>query len=177
MVSFLRTLLLLFIKSAAAQSNDNPASLCSCTPLVYTWKLDFSSSCPPANITVGNGAGIQDVYCAVKADGLTDKVPISVTSYQIIELDQLLIPVKVKTESDINLKDGDLISFSSITSAEPNTFAGGLQATVDGLNSANESIVLEWIVRFSNLCEVYPFSNGDSLGWMKFLIQVSSLLS
>jgi hypothetical protein len=173
MLSLHQILLTILIKIVVSQEPDGS---CSCTPLVYKWKLDFTQSCPPADITVGNGAGVKDAFCTVKnGSNLTDLKPVSVTRYQIIELGQDLTPIKVKEESMITLKDGDEISFSSITGAQPSVVSGGLQVHMDGLNSADEKIVLEWIVRYSNLCEVYPYSDGNSLGWMEFVIRVSYL--
>jgi hypothetical protein len=174
MLSLHQILLTILIKIVVSQEPDGSRYLCSCTPLVYKWKLDFTQSCPPANISVGNDAGVKDAYCTVtNGSNLTDLKPVSVTSYQIIELDDFLVPIKVKAEPNITLKDGDVISFSSITGVQPSVISGGLQARMDGLNSADEKIVLEWIVRYSNLCEVYPYSEGNSLGWMEFVIQVS----
>ena len=188
MLSLHQILLTILIKIVVSQEPDGSRYLCSCTPLVYKWKLDFTQSCPPANISVGNDAGVKDAYCTVtNGSNLTDLKPVSVTSYQIIELDDFLVPIKVKAEpnplplevetskSMITLKDGDEISFSSITGVQPSVISGGLQARMDGLNSADEKIVLEWIVRYSNLCEVYPYSDGNSLGWMEFVIRVSYL--
>lgn len=172
MLSLHQILLTILIKIVVSQEPDGSRYLCSCTPLVYKWKLDFTQSCPPANISVGNDAGVKDAYCTVtNGSNLTDLKPVSVTSYQIIELDDFLVPIKVKAEPNITLKDGDVISFSSITGVQPSVISGGLQARMDGLNSADEKIVLEWIVRYSNLCEVYPYSEGNSLGWMEFVIQ------
>lgn len=168
-------LLTILIPLVTSQEPDDVTPyFCSCTPLVYKWKLDFDGTCPPENITVGKDAGVKDAFCTVtNGRNVSDFVPVSVTAYQIIELDLDLVPLKVKADSNITLKNGDSIVFSSITGVEPNEYSGALQATLDALNSADEKIVLEWIVRYSNLCEILPFSDGDSLGWMKFTIRVS----
>ena len=142
---------------------------CSCTPLVYKWKLNFAKTCPPPNINLGEFAGISDAFCKVTGVG----PPIQVVSYQIIELDQSLVPIKVEARSNLALGDGDVIGFSSLTAVEPAVISGGLQATLDAINSDLEEIKLEWIVRFSNLCEVYPFQYGDNLGWMEIVMSVS----
>lgn len=138
---------------------------CSCTPLVYKWKLNFAKTCPPPNINLGEFDGISDAFCKV-----TGVDPIQVVSYQIIELDQSLAPIKVKARSNLALGDGDVIAFSSLTAVEPTVISGGLQATLDAIDSNLEQIKLEWIVRFSNLCEVYPFQDGDNLGWMEIVM-------
>ena len=151
---------------------------CSCTPLVYNWKLDFSRACSISNIniTTGAGNGILEAWCEIIdpiGNSVTDFKPISVVSYQIIELGLDLIPIKVEGKSNTTLSNETHIAFSSLTAAKKNVTAGGLQVSVIGLNADDEKINLKWIVRYSNLCDILPYSQEDSLGWMVFVADVS----
>jgi hypothetical protein len=77
--------------------------ICSCTPLVYTWNLDFSKTCSrnDININIGENTGIRSAACdvidpnVIGPSNVTDFNPVVVTSYQIIELGLDLIPIKV----------------------------------------------------------------------------------
>ena len=147
--------------------------ICSCTPLIYEWTLDFQKECFPTNITVGPNEGIKNVVCSIEEipfyNGTKNFVPIKIVSYQIIELNLELAPLKTEAAAGINLVDGDLITFASITTIEPSQFAGGFQVSLFGINSALQDIALEWIVQYSNICETAPYSFGDSIGWMVYV--------
>jgi hypothetical protein len=158
-----------FIKYVATQT------YCSCTPLIYHWKLDFSGSCPPLQIPVGDGYGIANAFCKVTGSSSDDLIPVSVTAYTIIELDDELTPLKIQSEKDVNLVDGSLIRFSSLTAAEPNIYTGGLQVEISAVNSIDEPIRLVWILAFSNSCEILPFLSGDLLGWLSYVSKVVKL--
>jgi hypothetical protein len=166
-------------------SGLNEGGECSCTPLVYNWKLDFSRTCSRSNfnITTGAGTGILEASCDVSdpnimGPSVTDFTPISVVSYQIIELDLDLIPVKVDGQSNnITLFSESTVIFSSFTAAQQNATAGGLKASMIGLNADQQRIQLNWIVKYSNLCDMIPYSLEDSLGWMIFVADVSYIVT
>lgn len=164
MESFLRLYLLgaILLDYAIAQT------YCSCTPLIYHWKLDFSGTCPPLQVPVGIGHGVSHAFCKVTGYGTDNITPVTVTAYTIIELDDELTPLKIKAEKNLNMTDGNFIYFSSLTAAEPNVYAGGLQAEITAKNSLGESLRLVWILAFSNICETLPFLSGNSLGWMRY---------
>jgi len=147
---------------------------CSCSPLVYNWKLDFSLSCLSSNVAIGPSTGISESFCEIKAldheisNDEIDDVPISVDSFTLIELSDNLLPIKVETASGLNLTDGDVLSFSSLTAVKSNVFSGGLQATLGGINSVSQRVELNWIVKYSNLCFLPPYKLNDSFGWMVY---------
>ena len=62
-----------------------------------------------------------------------------------------------------------------MTAARENITSGGIQASVTAINANDERIQLNWIVSYSNLCEVLPFFQGNSLGWMEFVTDGRSL--
>ena len=153
--------------------------ICSCTPLVYEWRLDFNRTCVPTNVTVGRNKGISEVFCSIEAFNpnqsdivITNVAPVKVVSYQIIELSLELTPMKSDSSANVTLVQGDSITFSSLTAVDPSEYSGGFQVSLLGINSDLESIVLEWLVRYSNLCETIPYSLGDSIGWMVYVSQI-----
>ncbi len=150
---------------------------CSCTPLVYKWRLNFTEFCNGyLNIDQGPGTGIDSAFCKIDApigSNATDLTPITVTSTQIIELDRDLLALKIQSFKDLNLADGSRIEFTSYTAANADDYTGGIQAELIGFNAQLQSVRLRWSVRYSNLCEVRPYSVGDSLGWMVYVSPTS----
>ena len=175
-ILYKRVLIVVFLyilKAVVVSSQD----VCSCTPLVYNWTLDLNKNCDPINVTVGPETGISEVFCSIdlltnSSTTINNLVPVEVTAYQIIELNFELTPLKSKSEANVSLSDGDFITFASITAAEPMEYSGGFQVSLVGVNDALQGVALEWLVRFTNLCEQTPFTIGDSIGWMVFVSEV-----
>lgn len=61
-----------------------------------------------------------------------------------------------ESRSNITLDETDSIVFSSVTAARENITSGGVQASVTAINANDERIQLNWIVSYTNLCEVLP---------------------
>ena len=156
-------------------------NICSCTPLIYKWELDFSGVCPPANVRIGNSdniTGIKDITCNAFAEGrdVSDFVPVNVFRYEIFELDRGLSVRKGVVRTDLSLEEGDTISFNSESVGDPSFTSGGLQAELRGTNAEGEVIILFFLLRFTNKCAEDPFESGDSIGWMKFVRESLLLL-
>ena len=164
---------LLLLSWAPAAIAQNGVNVCSCTPLIYRWVLDFQGICPPANVRIGAGSsitGIKEVSCNTFAQsGVSDLTPVNITRYEILELNRGLQTQKGVIRSDLSLKEGDVISFNSESVADPSFISGGLQAELRALNAEGEEIILFFLVRFTNKCGEEPFETGDSIGWMKFV--------
>ena len=162
-------ILLSYLSRSLAQGVD----ICSCSPLVYKWELNFSGECPPANVNIGTSdsiTGIKEATCNTFAQvGVTDLVPVNVTRYEILELTRGLEIEKGIVRTELNLQDGDAISFNSESVVNPSFISGGLQAELRGINAQGEEIILFFIVRFTNKCGEPPFEREDSFGWMKFV--------
>jgi len=79
------------------------------------------------------------------------------------------VPIKTVTMTNLRLDDGDVIEYTSLQVAEGDLRPKGLQIMVVGLNSDGVEVNLAWIMQFTNLCEVIPFQDDDSLGWMVFV--------
>lgn len=154
--------------------------VCSCAPLVYEWRMDFQRECVPRNIAVGPNQGIKEMVCSIESapqsNATLNMTPIRVTAYQFIELDSMLTPLKSESTLDTNLKDGDLIEFASVVASDQSIIPGGFQVSLLGENSAQQQIVLKWLVRYSNICEEIPFSFGNSIGWMVYVSRIHSIV-
>ena len=130
-----------FIVIIANDFRANASEICSCTPLIYEWKLDLTRECKPVNITIGKDKGIKDMVCSVEIDQANrtaDLTPVKVAAYHIIELNMDLTPLKSEAEFNVSLVDGDLISFASITAVNSTQYSGGFQVTLLGINSASQ---------------------------------------
>jgi len=131
------------------------------------------------NVQVGPGAGILTAFCEIVDPNENDSnddpdfQPIAVISYQIIELDGDLTPIKIDSQSNLTLTQDSKIVFSSLTAAQSNVTSGGLQATVVGINAEEQKVQLNWLVKYSNICNLLPYSSGDAMGWMSLMSSVS----
>mmetsp|Transcript_12580 Transcript_12580/g.23589 ORF Transcript_12580/g.23589 Transcript_12580/m.23589 type:complete len:416 (+) Transcript_12580:422-1669(+) len=158
---------------------------CSCSPLVYRWTLDFSNICnfssqgnPNGNIGISvgpQGEAVESATCSVKIENPTSPVterslqPVLVKGFQFIELGDNLQRIKVmSTPSNFQpLLDGGVLEFTS-AAASGMEMPTALIAFVFAENADGDDIQLEWLIRFSTLCDVVPFQVGDSLGWLRF---------
>jgi hypothetical protein len=158
---------------------------CSCSPLVYRWTLDFSNSCnfssqgnPSGDIgiSVGLQEAVQSATCSVKIEKPTSPVteeslqPVLVKGFQFVELGVNLQRIKVVSNplNFVPLLDGGALEFTS-EAASGMEMPSALIAFIFAENADGDDIQLEWLIRFSTLCDVAPFQVGDSLGWLKFV--------
>jgi len=172
---------------AASNSMSQPSfataqQVCSCSPTIYKWNLDFANSCTNDNIgiDIGPGLGVSAALCEVNILDSTSPddtlvqastVPFSVTGFQFLELDEEFQVIKATVSGPpdfIPLSDGGVLEYTSETAAGTR-IPVALSATVFATNSQGKDIQLQWLVRFSNLCETIPFKDGDSLGWLVFV--------
>lgn len=161
-----------FSLSFLSAVNSQPApEVCSCAPTVYQWLLDYSLSCPPADVKQGTNSGISETVCFIRPESsiVTDLKPTKTTLIQIFELDLNLVAVKTSVLPNLSLSNGDKFSFTSIVATEPRKIPGGLQMHIVSENSNGDIIYNDWIVRFTNYCDVEPFTTQDSLGWAVFV--------
>ena len=155
---------------------------CFCAPLVYRWTLDFSKTCDFSSvgasgdiigINVGEEFGVRDANCEVDVESddssrVDSNVPVTVTRVIIQELDDASLKLK-EISFGQTLGDGAMIEYSSAKILPGSVNPEALLAIIYARNAYGEEISLQWIVRFSNLCEVLPFKDGDNLGWMVFV--------
>ena len=160
------------LQLAHAQEEDGGGSdLCACNPSIYRFTLDFAAICPPPGIEFGPETGIDQWFCRTDADddAVTDLTPMSVTSYIVLELDKELQVIKQFFRGDLDLQDGDTFEYKSVTagsqSVSPDEYPGAMQMALTGLNAQGDEITSQWIVTFTNNCDVLPFEEGDSMSW------------
>jgi hypothetical protein len=147
---------------------------CACSPSRFVWSLDFTSLCPPVNISEGPNTGIRDSVCVVFLnDGTadTDFVPLKVTFVQIFELNEGLEAFRTVTRQDLDLVDGEQFQYTSAIARDSSIIPGGLQMRIRGENDNGDVIINDWIVAYSNRCDVEPFQDRgvDSLGFARFV--------
>jgi hypothetical protein len=150
-------------------------TLCACQPSFYTLTLDFGLTCQDETIS---GPGIvEPPACFTRPDGpedVDDKVPVTVGSIQIIELDQRLQAVNQQVELG-NFSDGSSINFTSIIATGADTLTTtslprAMQLLITGENAAGQSLVNTFLLRYSNNCSVYPvLLNDQNNGWIVFV--------
>ena len=157
--------------STPAPSTAKPTPIiCSCSPRVYELTFDFSLECEPQNLDL-SGGGIADATCLVTGFddiNVTDLVPVAVSAVQIIEIGQGGAPIAVAQEAG-DFRDGSAVTYASI-SFESVVAPRAFQIRALGRNAANEAIVLQWAITFSNSCAFFPAVDlNDSIGWMVFV--------
>ena len=160
------------LQLAHAQEEDGGGSeLCACTPSIYRFTLDFAAACPPPGIEYGPETGIDQWFCRTDADddAVTDLTPVSVTSYIVLELDKELQVIKQFFRGDLDLQDGDTFEYTSVTAGSgpvgPDDIPGAMQMALTGLNAQGDEVTSQWIVTFTNNCDVLPFEEGNSMSW------------
>lgn len=170
-ITFKMMHMILFVIMLASTVENSIAQqevqVCSCSPPEYRWRLNFSRGCP---LEISPPKGTKDKYCdeVDKSQGFNgDVTPVRVTDITLIELDTDLIAIKNIQQTNTTLVNGDSITFESLSTV--GVITGGFQGEFRAVNAAGQSFTLEFLVRFSNLCEVLPFSVGDSLGYLEFV--------
>ena len=165
----------LLASSLVANGQEIGTELCACSPRSFEFQLDFSLTCPPINITIGNA--VEATSCLVSPFGnqnVDDLVPVSVENIDVLELGQNLRVVS-QTDIDQVFNDGDTFMYTSIVADPQSIEAAGdvpraLQLNIVGINSQGDKIINVFIVTFTNGCGSYPvFEEGQSAGWARFV--------
>lgn len=160
-------LALLLNKSVHAQIGS---TICICSPSSYVIQLNFSSNCENDSLV---GEGILTSDCAVdpfQNQNVTDEVPVTVSSIDILELD---VDLGLLTQSSKfgTFNDGDIIEYSSVSSdpsALNDTFyPKALQISMIGNNVDGDTLFFAGLIIYSTECNQYPLiEEGSSIGWI-----------
>lgn len=153
-------------------------SVCACSPRAVLLTLNFNGFCPPEGILTGSETGIEMAFCSVTEDAVPgldpslDLVPVQVTNFNVFEL-ALDMTVMRQTFATVDLSDGDTVYYESFNSSDPSydpvaDIPGGLQVDIKGKNSLGRDITNGFILKYTNRCDVVPFSVGDSIAWLNF---------
>ncbi len=94
-----------------------------------------------------------------------------------MELSENLRPLKATKLTNLNLNDGDELSYVSVASSDPYVGLGGISVKLEGLTTTGTQIYLSWTVQYSNSsnADEMAFSVGDSLGWTNFVSNQTQL--
>ena len=166
--------MMMFASQVEQTEAQTPVQVCDCSPPTYYWKLNFSTGCPNQISTTGGTKGGSGtcVYDDFGSDFNNDFTPVVVTDVQVIELDVNLLPIKGLESFNVSLVDGEVITFQSQSTLGEIT--GGLQGEIRAVNAAGQAFSQKFIIRLSNICEILPFNEGDSLGFLQFVSGIPS---
>lgn len=114
--------------------------------------------------------------CAVapfQDDSVTDLVPVSVGSIDILELDANLVLLSQSSKFG-TYQDGDSFDYESVSNnpdaVNATSYPRALQVSVIGNNAAGETLFFAGLMVFVTDCSVYPnLVEGSSIGWIKFV--------
>jgi len=150
--------------------------ICNCAANSYEFTLDFALTCPPVNITLGDA--VAATTCMVSPFGtpeVSDLVPVSVTSIDILELNQNLQVMVQENIAPVDpFKDGDTFSYVSYAAipgeiVNPEDLPRAIQLNIVGINANGEEIINVYLITFTNSCGAYPvLQEGQWAGWTRF---------
>ncbi len=159
------------------QSQEIGTDICFCAPNKYEFTLDFSLTCPPVNITLGDA--VSATTCMVSPFGapeVADLVPVEVSSIEVLELNQnLQVMVQELIEPSSVYLDGDTFSYVSYAAipgdiVKPEDLPRAIQLNIGGTNAAGEEIINVYLITFTNSCGAYPvLYEGQWAGWTRFV--------
>ena len=144
---FVVALLLAFASLSGATSRDLQeqvigTDICFCAPNTYEFTLDFSLTCPPVNITLGDA--VNATTCMVSPTTtmtVEDLVPVSVQTIEVLELNQKLqVWSQEVIEPMDDFLDGDTFSYTSYAAipgdiVKPEDLPRAIQLNINGANS------------------------------------------
>lgn len=182
--AFVATLLVAFVSLNGVASDEIATAdkvigtdICFCAPNKYEFTLDFSLTCPPVNITLGDA--VAATTCMVSPFGnptVADLVPVSVQAVEVLELNQnLQVQVQELIEPKDVFLDGDKLSYVSYAAipgdiVKPEDLPRAIQLNINGLNAAGEEIINVYLITFTNSCGAYPvLFEGQWAGWTRFV--------
>jgi hypothetical protein len=113
--------------------------------------------------------GLNETGCLV--DRGDDRVPVSLTSVLIADLDQDLQSIIAGQEA--NLTSTDTIVYDAFTktadagAVDPTKIPRGVAVIMKGVNAAGANVQMSIAIIFTQECDIYPIvSAGDSVGWL-----------
>ena len=179
LIVFIQLVILLGVDVGETHGQENPrqigVDLCACSPRTFEFTFQFNLTCPPVNIT--EGEGVQSTSCLLSPfsdPDTTDLVPVAIQSIDIVELGQD-VSVLVRESITGNFLDGDSFSYESIINT-PEEVAGAndiprvLQMNIVGVNIVGEEIINVFIITYSNACDQYPvLFERNSIGWTRMV--------
>ena len=163
---------------------------CVCSPLSYTFTINFSKTCE-TNTIAGN-PGIDNAICQITTvplnDDSVDFSTLKVFDIQFLEVDTSgdLNVINQVDRVNVSLSDGDNITFDSVAAKlnpnEPladqlNYVPGGVLLALRARSDGSTAIVTNrptWT--YTNSCESLPLSVGDTIDWVTLVSEIYLLL-
>jgi hypothetical protein len=153
---------------------------CVCSPLSYTFTINFSKTCE-TNTIAGN-PGIENAICQINTvppnDDSVDFSTLKVFDVQFLEVDTSgdLSVINQVDRFNVSLSDGDTITFDSVAAKlnpnvpladQLNYVPGGVLLALRARSDGSTAIVTNrptWT--YTNSCESLPLSVGDAIDWV-----------
>jgi hypothetical protein len=164
--------LALIVSGATAQIQGESGELCSCSPTVFSFKLDLAASCPG---NLEGSDGIIDIACTttVLAEDTSNEQPVLVDTVTILELN--MNEVINSTTLSGPFLDGDVITYASISSYANLTdtyFPFSITLILTAENSDGVTVVNAVSIDYTNECDVWPVYPPDAtIGWVGIVSQ------
>lgn len=175
-INILQTAVVAFalVISGANAQIDGADGLCSCSPTVFDFTLNFDASCP-GNLEIDEAIGDLSCFTTVVDQDRDNNRPVVIDTVTILELN--MDGVINSTTLRGPFADGDVIRYASISSYENLTdsyFPFGLQMTLTGENSVNATVINAVAVEYTNDCEAWPvYPDGAVIGWVEIVSKMS----
>jgi hypothetical protein len=173
------TSILLFSGRENAQYNVSAQELgvtiCACSPRYYQFTLDFALSCD-TNVILGEG--VASYECSIEpfqGSAIADLIPVSVSSIDLIELDQGLNLLSQASSFGPFLNGNtsvtnNLTYFNETTGGDTSLVPKALQFSVLGQNAAGESIFFTGLIVYNNSCSVVnTILVNSTIGWFRLV--------
>lgn len=165
--------LLCFLMLGVPTAAQVGVSICTCQPSAYEMKFNFAKTCEDTAI---RGDGVSSTDCAIapfQNQNVTDLVPVTVGSIDILELDEDLV-LLTQSSTFGTFVDGDTFNYTSIsndpTKINETEYPTALQISVIGNNKDGETLFFAGLLVFVTNCSVYPtLLEGSTLGWVTFV--------
>jgi len=144
-------------------------------------EFNFANTCENSAI---KGDGIAATDCAVEPfqnQNVSDLVPVTVGSIDILELDEDLVLLRQSSTFGTYL-DGDKFNYTAISNdpskVNETQYPTALQISVIGNNKDGETLFFAGLLIFVTDCSVYPtLLEGSTVGWITFVSITMSILT
>ena len=146
-------------------SDPNNTGACVCTPLTYEFEIDPQLGCQDLSAE----PGVVETACLVSPEenNVTDFVPVSFQSIQILEFNENLEVISQEAISG-NFVEGDTFSYTSTALLNPPSTVKGIQVAVKGQNQQGQVIISNFLVTYTNECDLPHLSSNLDLGyWLR----------
>ena len=165
-------IVLLFSAGNIVEAQQEAAGVCSCSPMTFTFRLDFNRTCDNNAFLIGKTRGIDRAFCrtdAIVEENDTQPPPavIELSSILILELDESLQVIKQHFRDGLGLVDGQASTYGSILATDTvGDKVAAIQMALTGATADGTEIQSQFILTYTNLCSIDVFRVGDAISWL-----------